>query len=123
MTILDAVHRIDVLKPNTYTQAEKIRWLSELDGMIKREIIDTHEGGDKVAYNEYTESTVLTSNLLVPHPYDRIYLPWLQAQIDYFNGENGKYQNSMAMFNAAYTAFEKYYNRTNMPKGAKMKFF
>jgi hypothetical protein len=123
MTILEAIHRIDVLKPNTYTQAEKIRWLSELDGMVKREIIDPHEGDEKVTYNGYDDNTVLTTPLIVPHPYDRIYLPWLQAQIDYFNGENGKYQNSMSMFNEAYRAFEKYYNRTNMPKGKKMKFF
>lgn len=123
MTILEAIHRIDVLKPNTYTQAEKIRWLSELDGMVKREIIDLHEGDDKIIYNGYDDNTVLTTELLVPHPYDRIYLPWLQAQIDYFNGENGKYQNSMSMFNEAYTAFEKYYNRTHMPIGKKMKFF
>ena len=122
MTILEAIHRIDVLKPNTYTQAEKIRWLSELDGMVKREIIDTHEGGEKITYNGYGDNTVLTTELLVPHPYDRIYLPWLQAQIDYFNGEAGKYQNAMSMFNAAYGAYEKYYNRTNMPIGAKMKF-
>ena len=123
MTILEAIHRIDVLKPNTYTQAEKIRWLSELDGMVKREIIDTHEGGDEVKYEQYGDNVVLTTELLVPHPYDRIYLPWLQAQIDYLNGENGKYQNSMSMFNEAFRAFEKYYNRTHMPKGKKMKFF
>ena len=123
MTILEAIHRIDVLKPSSYTQSEKIRWLSELDGMVKKEIIDTHEGGEDIKFESYGDNTVLTTPLLVPHPYDRIYLPWLQAQIDYFNGENGKYQNSMSMFNAAYSAFEKYYNRNNMPKGEKMKFF
>ena len=123
MTILEAIQRIDVLKPNTYNQTEKIRWLSELDGMVKREIIDTHEGGDEVKYEQYGDNVVLTTELLVPHPYDRIYLPWLQAQIDYLNGENGKYQNSMSMFNEAFRSFEKYYNRTNMPKGKKMKFF
>ena len=125
MTILEAIHRIDVLKPNPYNQAEKIRWLSELDGMIKSEIVDTHEGGDEVKYEQYGDNVVLTTELLVPHPYDRIYLPWLQAQIDYLNGENGKYQNSMAMFNEAYIAYEKYYNRTKLPKGKelKLKFF
>ena len=125
MTILDVIHRIDVLKPNAYSQSEKIRWLSELDGMIKKEIIDTHEGGEQIAFNGYGEDTDLTTPLLIEHPYDRIYLPWLQAQIDYFNGENGKYQNSMAMFNEAYASYERYYNRIKLPKGKelKLKFF
>ena len=39
MTIMEAIHRLDVVKPNGYPQAEKIKWLSTLDGIIKAEII------------------------------------------------------------------------------------
>ena len=48
MTIMEAINRIDAIKPNGYPQLEKIRWLSTLDGNIKANIIDTHEGGEKV---------------------------------------------------------------------------
>ena len=46
MTIIEAINRIDELKPNNYTYLEKIGWLSKLDGAIKKNIIDTHEDGD-----------------------------------------------------------------------------
>ena len=123
MTLLEAINRIDVLKPNGYSQAEKIQWLSNLDGIVKREIIDTHEGGEGVTFNGYTEETSLTTELLVPAPYDDVYLRYLEMQIDYANGEYGKYNNSMAMYDTAYSTFQRYYNRTHMPKGRKFKFF
>ena len=123
MTIIEVINRIDVLKPNSYSQPEKIKWLSTLDGIVKAEIIDTHEGGEVITFEGYTEDSDLTTKLLIPAPYDNIYIFWLESQIDYWNKEMGKYNNSIAMYNAAYSAFEKYYNRTHMPKGKKFKFF
>lgn len=115
MTIIDAITRADIAKPNGYSQAEKITWLSELDGVIKTEIIDTHEGGDHVTFSGYNEQTVLSTMLLVSAPYDRLYVSYLEMQIDYANGEYGKYNNSREMFTSAYEAFQAYYNRTHKP--------
>ena len=123
MTIFDAINRIDAIKPNRYTQLEKIRALSTLDGIIKNSIIDTHEGSEDVVFGGYTEETNLTTELLVPAPYDVIYLYWLESTIDYWNGETGKYNNSIELYNTAYSEFERYYNRTHMPKGNKFKYF
>jgi hypothetical protein len=124
MTIMDALYRIDEVKPNGYSQPEKIKWLSSLDGIIKSEIIDTHEDGEIYdGFEGYGEYADLSMELLVPAPYDDIYLRWLEAQIDYSNGEYGKYNNSISMYNTAYSAFANYYNRTHMPKGKKIKFF
>ena len=123
MTIMDALYRIDELKPNSYSQTEKIQWLSSLDGVIKSESIDTHEGGESVVFKGYGEDAELTTVLLVPAPYDDIYLRWLEAQIDYANGEYGKYNNSLTAYNDAYILYQRYYNRTHMPKGTKFKFF
>jgi hypothetical protein len=123
MTIMDALYRIDELKPNSYSQPEKIKWLSSLDGVIKSEIIDTHEGGEGKVFSGYAEDADLTTVLLVPAPYDDIYLKWLEAQIDYTNGEIGKYNNSIVAYNDAYDLYQRQYNRTHMPKGTKFKFF
>ena len=123
MTIIEAINRIDSLKPNTYTQVDKIVWLSNLDGIIKKEIIDTHEGSEAVIFEEYDAETALDTVLLVPAPYDDIYIKWLEAQIDYANGETPKYNNSMTMYNSVYFAFQKHYNRTHMPIGKSIKFF
>lgn len=123
MTIMEAINRIDAIKPNSYPQLEKVRWLSTLDGIIKTNIVDTHNGNEAVAFDGYTEETNLTTELLVPAPYDEIYLYWLESKIDYWNGEMGKYNNAINMYNTVYAEFEKYYNRTHMPKGKAFKFF
>ena len=123
MKILEAITKIDALKPNTYTQTDKIKWLSNLDGIIKTQIIDTHEGAEDIVFNGYDDDINLNTELLVPDTYSDVYIRYLEAQIDYANGEYGKYNNSMAMYNTAYSAFERFYNRTHMPKGKKFKFF
>lgn len=123
MTIIEALTRIDAIKPNSYPQAEKIRWLNTLDGIIKEKIIDTHEGAEGVSFNGYTVDVNLNTKLLVPAPYDEIYLFWLESKMDYWNGETGRYNNSINMYNTAYSEYEKEYNRTHMPKGKKFKFF
>ena len=122
MTILEAIHKINTLKPNTYKQSEKIKWLSTLDGVIKREIIDTHEGGEAIAFNGYDDTTDLDTMLLVPAPYDDIYLHWLEARIDYAMGEYRKYNNSSEAYNTVFEAYSRYYNRQYLPKHVTTRF-
>jgi hypothetical protein len=123
MKIIEAINRIDDLKHNTYDQKDKLEWLSRLDYMVKRLIIDTHEGGDDVIFSGYDDSTDIHTELLIPAPFDEAYLRWMEAQIDYSNGEYDKYNNSIEMYNIAWNAYQNYYNRTHMPKGKSMKFF
>ena len=123
MTIIQAITQLDSLKHNTYSQNDKVRWLSKLDGMVKKQIIDTHKCGHKVIFTSYDENTDINTELLIPAPYDDVYLRWLEAQIDYHNGEYDKYNNAILVYQAAYDAFANYYNRNHMPKGTKMKFF
>ena len=123
MKINEAISRIDDLKPNTYSQSDKITWLSHVDATVKSLIIDTHEGADDVTFSGYDDSTDLNTELLVPEPFDELYLRWLEAQIDYYNGEYGKYNNAIVMYNAAYEAYRNEYNRTHMPLGKTIKYF
>lgn len=123
MTIIDAINEIDALKPNTIPQPDKIRWLSQLDGRIKTEIIDTHEDGDKVEFKGYDDKTSEDTVLLVPAPYDVIYIHFLDAQIDYTNGETKRYNNSSALYNNAYRDYDRHYNRTHLPKSSRRKYF
>lgn len=123
MTIIEAINRIDSFKPNNFTQEDKIGWLSTLDKIIKTEIIDTHEGSENIAFDGYDVDSPLGTVMLVPPPYDDIYLRWLEAQIDYINGETQRYENSMIAYNTAFSTFQRYYNRTHMPKTKSIKFF
>ena len=123
MTISVAITSLDELKHNTYGQPDKVGWLSRLDMKIRTEIIDTHEDAPSSAFEGYDDSTDLNTELLVPAPYHDVYLRYMETQIDYLNGEYGRYNNSMTMFNAAYSNYERYYNRTHMPLGKNKKYF
>lgn len=124
MKIIEAINTIDALKPNGYTQAEKLRWLSTLDGMLQTELFAVHEGADEAAFSGYDEDTPPETELLAQEPYGReLYLRYLEAQIDYYNGETARYNNSMTMYQAAYTAFARWYNRTHLPRSQKRKFW
>ena len=80
----------------------------------KKKIIEAARA-KKHPFNGYTEDSLMTE-LIVPAPYDDIYIKWLEAQIDYANGEYGKYNNTITMYNNAYLAFAKAYNREHLPK-------
>ena len=121
MKIIEAINQIDSLKHNTYSQDNKVTWLSRLDSMVKKHIIDTHE--DEVDFSGYDSLTDLQTELLVPAPYDEVYQRWMEAQIDYHNGEYEKYNNAIEMFNTAFNSYQNYYNRTHKPKGKQFKYF
>lgn len=115
MKINEAINKIDNLKFNAISEEQKIDWLSRLDRMVKTQIIDTHEGGEGVRFTGYNGDTDLHTELLIPSPFDEVYLRWMEAQIDYCNGEIDKYNISITMFNTEFEAFETWYHRTHMP--------
>lgn len=123
MKIIEAISRLDSQKHNTYSQSDKVEWLSRLDSMVKKHIIDTHEGADEVTFTGYDDTTDLQTELLVPEPFDEVYLRWMEAQIDYANGEYNKYNQSIQMYKAAYDSYANYYNRNHMPLGKSFKYF
>ena len=120
MTIIDAITQIDNLKKNTYSQKQKIAWLSRLESMVKRLVIDTHEGGENVSFGGFNENTDVQTVLLMPEPFDQGYLYWLEAQIHYANQEEDRCNNATDAFKALWTEFCNDYNRKHMPLGQKL---
>lgn len=122
MKISEAISSLDALKFNTYAPSDKVKWLSRLDSMVKKQVIDAHEGADAVSFTGYDDNTSLDTELLVPTPYDEMYLRWMEAQIDYHNGEYEKYNNAIIMFNTAFEAYQRYYNGIHKPVGSGRRF-
>lgn len=122
MKIIEAINRVDALKPNQYTSEQKLTWLSELDARIYNDILCTHEDNpletipeedeEETAIFPYTDEETA---LIAEFPYDCMYVSYLQAKIDEANEETQRYQVSAAMFNAQYDDFARFYNRTHMP--------
>ncbi len=119
MRLEEALSICDRMGPNAFRDEDKIRWLSELDGRVTREIGDVHEGS--WTFEGYDEDTPPCTVLIVPEPYSEIYPLYLAAKIDFMNAEFARYNNSVALFNAAYEDYAAYYKRTHSPKrGARI---
>lgn len=123
MTIREAIDLVDLVKPNQYEDALKIKWLSKLDGQIFEEIFKTHEGCPAESFAGYNSEADDSTVLLVTDPYAMdIYNYYLQAQIDKENGEINKFNQSGVLYNDAYQAFLNHYHRTHMPLAAGKRF-
>lgn len=71
-------------------------WLNQVEGQILHEIF-------LLALSEITPyTTTPTEALAAPYPYDGIYLLWMEAQVDFANGEYERYTNTMQRYNAAW---------------------
>lgn len=107
MKVLDAILMADRLRDNAIDREQKLIWLNELEMKIQSRILRTAPDDMLVYELEADEST----EMLVPRPFDKVYYLWLCAMIDYGNAEFDKYQNDMAMANAAYDDYAKWFMR------------
>lgn len=123
MKLMEAITQADSLFPNPYSMEQKIRWLSELDGKIKSEIMERHEEGGTVPFAPYGTETEPDTELLAKFPYDGLYIRYLEMQIDYAQGETDRYNNSAAAFEDAYFEYAKNYNRNVKPISRKRRFW
>ena len=117
MKIIEAINQIDSLKPNTYSTRQKVVWLSQLEAIVKRQVIDEHEGSELVEFNGYDENTDVNTVLLMSAPFDIAYIYWLEAQIHYAYEDIDMYNTAITMFNATFSEFKADYKRHHAAKG------
>ena len=118
MTINKAMERASRLRSDPYDDETKAGWLLELEGRIREEVVEAHEGaaaGEPVrAFPEDSDRP-----LLAGPPYERVYELYLLCQIDLHNGEADRYANSVRVFNSALDAWAQAYHRRHMPVPAR----
>ena len=107
MKVLDAILMADKLRDNAIDREQKLVWLNELELKIQSRILRTAPD-DMIEYDLNNDEA---TEMLVPRPFDKVYYLWLCAMIDYGNAEFDKYQNDMAMANAAYDDYAKWFMR------------
>lgn len=116
MTIQAAIDTIDTLKPNMFPIHQKVAWLSDLDGMIWREIVLTHEGVEPGrSFDGYDQDTNPSTDLLAPEPYTDIYRHYMATKMDIANRETGEYAKDNVLFNNAWQTLCDYWNRKQLP--------
>lgn len=106
ITAAQVLQQVDTLLPNPYTGAEKLRWLAQAEGFVRREIL-----AEDGPLPPLEESAVLCA----PVPYDELYRHYVEAQIHYANGEMTRYNNAAAAWNNALLTYRDYYTRTHLP--------
>lgn len=116
MKINDAISKCDNIYPNTISNGDKVDLLSQLDGSVKAEIFDKYASDEEVEFSGYTEDTSMDTALLVPFPFDNIYVSWLVAHMYLLMDEHGKYNDWLLIFNSEWDSFARYYAQTHVPK-------
>lgn len=111
MKLGKAIEMFRLLCPNPRTDAELVGWIAELDGMVIRDIFEAREGNPAVGWEPYTGED-MDRLLLIPAPYDSVYMDWLKSKVDYWQEESG-YSNSYKAFNNSYMSFGDYWRRTH----------
>ena len=108
-TLQQALTRIDAICPNTWDETAKLLWLNECESMIQTRILGTAPE-QCITYDADTDRS---TKLLVPAPFDRLYVYYVIAMCDYAAHETAHYADSMMLFNAALDEYAKWYQRTN----------
>lgn len=111
MTVNELIEKVDRLRPNQIDAEDKLEWVSQLEELIWREIIRTHEGGEETAFTAPDGDSQLT----VPAAYEEMYWHWLEMKIAYANDEIDRYNNAAQAFGSAFSDFRNWYNREHMP--------
>lgn len=118
MKIYKAIEQIKNTKPSQYTDEQLVGWLSELDGQVWADLLKRY--GAPAPVLPYRQE-MLGRELLIPFPYDGIYLVYLAAKIDYHNAEFERYNNGMMLYNAQLQAFYNAYTREHVAEPVYMK--
>ncbi len=110
-TLKQIIEEVDTIKPNAFSPEQKVAWLNSLEGRIQTDIW-LRFSREMAPYDWKIDQN---TQVLIEPPHDDIYGVWLQAQIDFANGEYDKYQNTMAVYNALWGDYLRYFARTYEP--------
>lgn len=117
MTLGQALRQFDALTQTEFDKKELVMWIAELDGMAKAEIFDQFDASPVPRdWKPYDETACPDTQLLIPAPYDQVYLDMLRMKCDNWNKEPVNYNNSYVSYNNLYGAFGDYWRRTHRAK-------
>ena len=106
MTVTDTLSQADELRLNTISDEQKAAWVIGLDQQI----------GERIDMASYVPSWPAgDGELLLPAPYDRVYVLYLCSQIDYYNNETALYGNDKAVYDEAISEAMAWWRRQHCP--------
>lgn len=114
MKVREVLATVDQLRPNAYTDEEKINMLNTIEGRVYTDIFQKAEGfeGEFIPFKEGQEER----ELAVPVPFTELYIFFLMSRIDFLNGDSGRYNDTMVLLQNAWDEYAAYYRENNKPK-------
>ena len=106
MTALEAIAEFDTLRPNSFSQEQKLRWVYRLEGFIEKAVRDR--------YPDLTKPETLEDpnrELWMTGPFAEGYLHWMEAKVHYFNQEIDRYNSAMGMFRGFFEDYQRELHR------------
>lgn len=116
MTLSTSLARCTQALGSSADRSDIFLWLAEIEGTVIREIAETHEGTDYDA-SPLTEDSDPDRELFVPDPFSELYVLFAVMKNDLRLRDTRRYLNSAAVFQAAYSDFADWFNRTHRPAG------
>ncbi len=107
MTMNQCIALADKILPNGVTAEVKLRWLAELEGRVRVELLGEAPG--TVAPPSVVEAE--TEQMRAPYPFDRMYWMYLVCMVEEMRGDSGRYEMAAGLFNGAYQAYGKWLRR------------
>lgn len=108
MTIQALIDKVNDEKPNSFGTARLISFINEIEHEVAEQLAEEFE-------TEYTTDD-LNTELLAKKPYDRLYVSYVKAMIDYANEELASYQNNQVQHVQDFRDFTDWVVRTNQAK-------
>lgn len=107
MTTIEILGIVDRITPNAHTDADKLRWLKQLDAQIRTEaalLLWTEP--DRISEVLCQQAAEGAETLCVPEPFaEELYGAYLQACMAWADEDDARYDRFITRFNDAYSRF------------------
>ena len=97
------------LTPTEFSDEILMMWISNCENTILTDVL-LASPEDCAEINELNDAM-----MIVPHPWDKLYLPYMQAQVSHANGEYDHYANYIALYNAYRDEYARHIIETVSP--------
>ena len=115
MTASEAIARAKEIRQGSIGYSQYLSWLNVIEGRVQTELLEKNTD-EVIKYTEETDA----SELIIPHPYDEVYIFYLCAMTDFANEEMELYSADAQAFDSRFEDFKKYYSKTSGNKTVRI---
>lgn len=139
-TVAQIIEQYNAERPNQTDDAVKVTWLRKCEQMLINEIYVQHEhdledetrqelnveGSTLIiesagSFEDHISNFDMDTALLVPEPYDDLYIYYLDQRIAFNANDKARYNTAVTMYNNALLTYQQYFNRTYETKKISKK--